>query len=137
MGIDSSVLVPFLIPDHPWHESLKKLESKRHAVNPTVLHETYHVSVFKLKRTSEETATILRDYMKSVLCLPLDSSTVDLGLTLATQYSLRGRDALILANFLISKQVKEFATFDNQLLSLKKIVLRGKSLSVTTPGLNR
>jgi predicted nucleic acid-binding protein len=133
LGIDSNVLVAYLVPDHPDHELTKYLVGKRHAVNPTVLHETYHTCVFKLKRKAEKTITTLLDYMDYSLCLPMDSATVQLGLKLALEHSLGGRDALILASYGLSKQVKEFVTLDGSLLSVQRIRIGRKKLNIVRP----
>ncbi|MHB2036558.1 MAG: hypothetical protein ACYCPW_07425, partial [Nitrososphaerales archaeon] len=88
LGIDSNILVPYLVPDHPDHELTKPLKGKRHAVNPTVLHETYHTCVFNLKRKPDETVAALLDYMNYSLCLSMNFATVELGLKLALKHSL-------------------------------------------------
>jgi len=133
LGIDSNVLVAYLVPDHPDHELTKYLAGKRHAVNPTVIHETYHTCVFKLKRKADETVTTLLDYMDYSLCIPMDSATVQLGLKLALKHSLGGRDALILASYGLSKQVKQFVTLDGALLSVKRIQIGRRKLEIVRP----
>lgn len=132
LGIDSNVLVAYLVPDHPNHELTKSISSKLHAINPTVLHETYHTCVFKLKRRPEDVAKTLRDYMQYSLCLPIVSKTVELGLILAPKYSLGGRDALILASFSLSRKVKVFVTMDEALLNIKQLRIGKRILKVST-----
>lgn len=131
LGIDSNVLVAYLVPDHPDHEKTKRLMRKRHAVNPTVLHETYHTCVFKLRRKADETASALLNYMSFSLCLPMNSVTVELGLKLAIKYSLGGRDALILASYALSKQVSKLVTMDGALLSVERVHIGRKTLDIT------
>ena len=63
LGIDSNVLLAYLVPEHPDHESTGVLAEEKYAVNPTVLHETYHASVFKLRRRPSDTVRALLDYM--------------------------------------------------------------------------
>lgn len=60
-------------------------------------------------------------------CLPLNSGTVELALKLALKHSLGGRDALILASYALSKQVKTFVTTDESILSVKEVLI-GKKL---------
>lgn len=132
LGVDSNVLIAYLIPDHPDHEATRGLTRKRHAVNPTVLHETYHTSVFKLKRRPHDAVRILLDYMGLALCLPVNSATVEQGLRLALRNSLGGRDALILASYLLSREVKTFVTMDKSLLSLKEVKLGKRFLRITS-----
>ncbi len=133
LGIDSNVLVAYLVPDHPDHELTKPLAGKRHAVNPIVLHETYHTCVFKLRRKADETVAALLDYMNFSLCLTMNSGTAELGLKLALKHSLGGRDALILASHAFSKQVNKFVTMDGSLLSVKRIQIGRKMLEITLP----
>lgn len=134
LGIDTSVLVPYLVPDHPDHEKTKSLKEKRYvAVNPTVLHETYHTCVFKLRRKPAETVRTLLDYMEFSYCLQIDSATVKLGLKLGLQLSLGGRDALILASYAASKDVKAFVTLDNTLLAIKSLKIEKKTLRIIGP----
>lgn len=78
-----------------------KLVKRKHAVNPTVIHETYHACVFKLKRDPGQTARVILQYMKLALCLSITAGTAELGIKLALQHGLGGRDALILASYLM------------------------------------
>jgi predicted nucleic acid-binding protein len=133
LGLDSNVLVAYLVPDHPDHRLTRSLVGRRHAVNPTVLHETYHTCVFKLRRKADQTVEVLSDYMNFSLCLALNTTTVELALKLALKHSLGGRDALILASYALSKQVKRFVTMDESLLAVKRIRVGRKILEVTRP----
>jgi len=137
LGIDSNVLVAYLVPEHPDHELTGTLTKKKHAVNPTVLHETYHTCVFKLRRNPQETVRVLLQYMNSSLCLPTNSSTVSLGLKLALKHHLGGRDALIIASYISSKQVNKFVTLDQSLLSLKHVLEGGRRVKIVAPRLSR
>jgi len=60
----------------------------------------------------------------------MNSATVEFGLRLALEHSLGGRDALILASYALSKQVNEFVTFDESLLSIGRIQVGRKTLKV-------
>jgi predicted nucleic acid-binding protein len=133
LGIDSNVLVAYLLPDHPAHKLTVSLKAERHAVNPTVLHETYHTCVFKLKRPAEDTAKTLIEYMDFSECISMGAETVELGLRLAPRYSLGGRDALILASFSRAKQVKKFVTMDKPLLAIGNLVVGKKRLIIAPP----
>ncbi|MCL5068398.1 MAG: hypothetical protein M1368_08625 [Thaumarchaeota archaeon] len=57
----------------------------------------------------------------------MNSGTVELALKLALKHSLGGRDALILASYALSKQVKTFVTTDESILSVKEVLI-GKKL---------
>ena len=62
----------------------------------------------------------------------MNSATVEFGLKLALEYSLGGRDALILASYALSKQVRRVVTFDESLLSLRRIQVGRKTLEVSS-----
>lgn len=110
------------------------LTKENHAVNPTVLHETYHASVFKLRRNSYDTLRVLLDYMDLALCLTIDSNVVRRGLELADKHSLGGRDGLILAPYLLSRKIRAFVTMDKSLLSLNQVRIGGRELGIVSPG---
>ncbi len=133
LGIDSNVLLAYLIPDHPDHRSTKRLSGVTHVVNPTVLHETYHSAVFKMKRRPDQTVRILLNYMNFALCLPITAGTVELGLKLALKHFLGGRDALILSTYLLSKDIQTLVTMDKDLLNLGEIKLGKKTLRISPP----
>lgn len=133
LGIDSNVLVAYLVPDHPDHNRTRALARASHAVNPTVLHETYHACVFKLRRNPADTVRALLDYMDLATCLPIGSATVERGLKLALKHSLGGRDALILASYLSSRGVRDFVTMDRSLLSLKEVRLGRRVMRIASP----
>lgn len=133
LGIDSSVLVAYLVPEHPEHDVTKSLANKNHAVNPTVIHETYHTCIFKLKRVPEQTVRVLLSYMKLTLCLSITEKTTELGLKLALEHHLGGRDALILASYLSSSQVSRFVTLDQTLLRIGEAKLGSKILKISMP----
>ena len=133
LGIDSNVLVAYLIPDHPDHDVTERLARKAHAVNPAVVHETYHSSVFKMKRRPDHTVRTLIDYIRFSLCLPITAATVEVGLRLALKHSLGGRDALILATYLLSREVRTLVTMDKALLALGEVRLGKKALRISSP----
>jgi len=132
LGIDSNVLVAYLVPEHPEHGMVKWLANKDHAVNPTVIHETYHTCIFKLKRDPEQTVKVLLSYMKLALCLPITEKTTELGLKLALEHGLGGRYALILASYFSSRQVSRFVTLDKSLLRIGQIKSGNKILKIST-----
>jgi predicted nucleic acid-binding protein len=135
LGIDSNVLVAFLVPDHPDHRLTRFLTRRRHAVNPTVIHETYHTCVFKLNRRPEDTIEALLNYLSFSLCLSINLDTVELALKLAVEHHLGGRDALILASYASSEQTNTFVTFDQSLLAVKQVKLSRRRLKITDPRL--
>lgn len=134
LAIDSNILVAYLDRDHPQHQRVKSLASKRVALNPTVIHETYHALVFKLKWLPEEAGLALREALddRNNLFLNQTLDTTRTGLALAERYSLGGRDALILANYM-SSSVSRLQTFDKALLTLERVVYGHHELKIRSP----
>jgi len=132
LGIDSNVLIAYLVQTHPDHQRVIALQTKHHAVNPTVIHETYHTFVFKLKVEPKVAARLLLEYIKGTLFLDIKYSDTEIGLKIASEYGLGGRDSLILAPFVMSPQVTKFITFDSQLLNLK-ISYGDRKLAIISP----
>lgn len=131
LALDSSVLIAYLDGEHPQHNRAASLVSKKIALNPTVVHETYHALVFKLKWRSQEAGQVLRDVLEEddLLFLNQTRATAKIGLRLAERYALGGRDALILASFL-APSVSEMVSFDKQITALSKIVHGSRELKI-------
>ena len=91
-------------------------------MNPTVVHETYHTLVFKMKWASDDAVEVLTELLDDshVLFLNQTKETTKTGLKFAERYGLGGRDALILANF-VNPSVAEFVTFDKELIRLRRV----------------
>ena len=134
LAIDSNILVAYLDRDHPQHEKVKSLALKPVALNPTVIHETYHALVFKLKWSPEQAGLVLRETLDDTNNLFLNQTrdTARTGLALAERYALGGRDALILANFL-APSVSYLQTFDKVLLALARVVYGRRELKIRAP----
>lgn len=134
LGIDTNVLVAYLDRDHPFHEQTRRLAQKAVALNPTIIHEAYHTLVFKMKWRQEDASQVLieacRDENNLFIGQTLKITTV--GLRLAVQHQLGGRDALILANFLTA-QVSELITYDESLLALKKVRYGRATITIKRP----
>ena len=62
LAIDSNVLVAYVDGEHPQHNKVSSLASRRVALNPTVVHETYHTLVFKMKWASDDAAEGISDF---------------------------------------------------------------------------
>ena len=71
--------------------------------------------------------------MSLTLCLPINSATVELGLELALEHHLGGRDALILASYANSDQVNSLVTFDESLQSVKHVRVGRRDLKIVDP----
>lgn len=134
LGIDSNVLIAYIVEAHPDHHKVGLIRKEKHAVNPTVIHETYHTCVFKLKAEPKDTSSLLLNYMRRVLFLDMTYNAVEVGLKIATDYGIGGRDSLILASYLISGYVSKFVTFDRTLLDIEKVSHGGRHhLRIVSP----
>ncbi|MGP8070599.1 MAG: type II toxin-antitoxin system VapC family toxin [Candidatus Bathyarchaeia archaeon] len=122
LAVDSNVLVAYLDREHPQHRKVTSLASHSVALNPTVVHETYHTLVFKIKWAPLDASDVLTDVLNDtkILFLNQTKDTTKIGLRLGERYALGGRDALLLASFL-NPSVAEFETFDKELIQLRKV----------------
>lgn len=134
LALDSNVLIAYLDREHPQHDRVRSLALKRIALNPTVVHETYHALVHKLKWTPKETGQVLREILDDadILFLNQTRETTRTGLGLAEQYALGGRDALILASFL-DPSVSEMVSFDKPIITLGKVAHGHRELKIRPP----
>ena len=103
-------------------------------MNPTVVHETYHTLVFKMKWTSNDAADALTEILDDsrVLFLNQTKDTTKTGLKFAERYGLGGRDALILANF-TNPSIAELVTFDKELIRLRRVEHGRRKLTIRPP----
>jgi predicted nucleic acid-binding protein len=131
LAVDSNVLAAYLDREHPQHSKVSSLSSRRVALNPTVVHETYHTLVFKMKWRSNDAAEVLGEMLDDshILFLNQTKDTTKTGLKFAERYGLGGRDALILANF-TNPSVAEFVTFDKQLIRLRRVEHGRRKLTI-------
>jgi len=131
LALDSNVLVAYVDREHPQHSKVSSLASRRVALNPTVVHETYHALVFKMKWAPDYAAQVLTEMLDDshVLFLNQTKDTTKTGLRFAERYRLGGRDALILANF-VNPSVLEFVTFDKELIQLRRVEYGRRQLMI-------
>jgi predicted nucleic acid-binding protein len=131
LAVDSNVLLAYLDLGHPQHRIVSSLASRRVALNPTVVHETYHTLVFKMKWRSNEAAEVLMEMLDDSHSLFLNQTkdTTNTSSKFAERYGLRGRDALILANS-TNPSVAEFVTFDKQLIRLRRVEHGRRKLTI-------
>lgn len=128
VGLDSNILCYAMDPAYPEHEKVSGLLQNLSpdnimALNPTVVHETYHVLVFYLEWFPEEAAERLTMLLRHphVHFFNQTRKTTQIALQLSVRHGLGGRDALMVANFLANK-VPVIYTHDDELLKLKKVV---------------
>jgi len=131
LGVDTNVLVAYLDGGHPSHKKTTWLADESIVLNPTIAHEAYHTLVFWARWDPVEARKAVWDACSDVNNLFVNQTfrTTNTGLELAVRHGLGGRDALILASLLASK-VKEFRTFDKNLLALKQVSFGRASLVV-------
>jgi len=127
IGVDTNILCYSLDPAYPEHEKLRNLllslsPENRVAINPTILHETYHTLVFGQKWVPSEAGRRLKMLLRHpyIEFFNQTKKTCIIALNLALQHKLGGRDALIIANFTANK-IPIIYTNDQELLVLKKI----------------
>ncbi|MGB9915492.1 MAG: type II toxin-antitoxin system VapC family toxin [Candidatus Bathyarchaeales archaeon] len=139
IGLDTNILCYALDPAYPEHEKLKTLllnlsSENRAALNPTIIHETYHTLVFSQKWVTSEAAKRLKMLLKHpyIEFFNQTKKTTAIALTIANQHKLGGRDSLIIANFLANK-VPTIYTHDQELLTLKKISWQNNNLTFKDP----
>jgi len=131
LGVDTNVLVAYLDGAHPLHAKTRWLAHESIILNPTIAHETYHTLVFKAKWDCEEAERAILDACSDPRNAFVNQTirTTKAGLELAVRHRLGGRDALILAS-LLAARTKEFRTFDDQLLALRKVRYGDSTLSI-------
>jgi len=139
IGLDTNILCYTLDPAYPEHERLKDLlttlsSDNRVAINPTILHETYHTLVFGQKWVPEEARKRLKMLLRHpfIEFLNQTKKICSIALDLAIVYKLGGRDALIIAN-LVTNKVPIIYTHDQDLLALSKISWRDFRLAFKDP----
>ena len=100
-------------------------------LNPTIVHEAYHTLVFKMKWAPQDASEALTEASMDTKNRFLNQTlrTTRMGLRLAVDHNLGGRDALILANF-VAARISKFVTFDRDLLKLGVVKYGRATLSI-------
>lgn len=131
LGVDTNILVSFLDKEHPDNFKTGKIREYKLAINPTVVHEAFHTLVYKQKWLHEEARSTLDDFidLESIKFLNQTKNIAKLGLKIGTKYQLKGRDSLILANFL-ANYIQKLVTFDRELLGVKEIRNNNRTLKI-------
>jgi predicted nucleic acid-binding protein len=127
-GLDTNILCYTLDKAYPENEILGGLllnlsQESKLALNPTVLHETYHTLVFGQKCSSEE-AAIRLDALLSHTFIDFfnqTKKTSHVALNLSIKHVLGGRDALIVTSYIVNKIPVSY-THDKELLKIQKII---------------
>jgi predicted nucleic acid-binding protein len=139
VGLDTNILCYALDEEYPENKLLSDLLLKlsienKIAINPTTIHEAYHVLVFGHKWYPDEAANAIRLLLKNpyIEFYNQTRKTSIIALNLSVKYKLGGRDALIIANFL-ANQTPTMYTHDKELLKLQKITWKNTNLTFKDP----
>jgi len=136
IGVDSSILVFALDPDTKEHQdAVNAVKSALElALNPTVIHETYHTLVFKRKMQPKDAISKLRTLIKDgkTHCFNITKIISLYSLDLASEFNLGGRDSLIIGCFL-RNNVDTLLTHDKELLNVSSLKFRGRELEFRDP----
>jgi predicted nucleic acid-binding protein len=139
IGLDTNILCYALDTHYPEHEKVKNLlitlsPENKVAINPTVLHETYHTLVFYSEWVAEEAARRLIALLRHpyIEFYNQTQKTSLIALNLSIKNNLDGRDALIIANNIANK-ILIFYTHDKALLKLQKINWKKAILTLRDP----
>jgi predicted nucleic acid-binding protein len=136
IGIDSSILVFALDPDTGEHpEAMNAVMSTSDlAMNPTVIHETYHTLVFKRKMQPKDARSKLRTVIKEkrVHCFNITKTISLYSLDLASEFNLGGRDSLIIGCYL-RNGVSSVLTHDKEMLNISNLNFRGHKIEFRDP----
>lgn len=139
IALDTNILCYALDPLYLEHSRLRDLllnlsQDFTVAVNPTVIHETYHTLVFRQKWLPEDARRHLAMLMKHPFVeFYNQTKTVALiGLRLAERHGLGGRDALVVANYIANKTPILY-THDADLLEFGEIVWKKFKMTVVDP----
>lgn len=131
LGIDTNILVSFLDEEHPDNLKTGKIGEYKLVINPTVVHEAFHTLIYKQKWLHEEARSTLDDFinLSPIKFLNQTKNITKLGLKIGTKYQLKGRDSLILANFL-ANDIQRLVTFDRELLNVKEVQSNNRTLKI-------
>ena len=138
-GLDTNILCYALDKTYPENKILGSLllnlsDENTIALNPTVLHETYHTLVFGQKWSSREAAIRLDALLRHPFIdfFNQTKKTSHIALNLSVKHALGGRDALIVASYIANK-IPVIYTHDKELLKLQKITWKNTCLNFKDP----
>ncbi len=139
VGLDTNIICYALDEEYPENKQLNDLLLKlstenKIAINPTTIHEAYHVLVFGHKWHPQEAANAIRLLLKNpyIEFYNQTRKTSIIALNLSVLYKLGGRDSLIIANFL-ANQTPTMYTHDKELLKLQSITWKDTNLTFKDP----
>lgn len=135
-AIDSSLLVYAMDPTTSDHSKAAKavVSLPGWALNPTVVHETYHTLVFKRRMPPKDARAKLKALVgdKRTTFLNITKTISLYSLDLASEFNLGGRDALIVGCCLWNG-VESLLTHDKALLDEGEIRFKGRQVIFSDP----
>ncbi len=104
------------------------------AINPTVVHETYHTLASKQKMFPNDVKAKLRILIndRRTHCFNLTKTISLYSLDLASEFNLGGRDSLIVGCYLRNR-VNVLLTHDGELLRIASLRFRGREIEFRDP----
>ena len=139
VGLDANIICYALDENYPENEKLGNLflnlsPENRIALNPTTLHEAYHVLVYSQKWFPEDAAKELKLLLKHEYTVFFSQTRKNctIALNLSVKYKIGGRDALIIANFIANK-IPIMYTHDKELLKIQKITWKNTNITFKDP----
>ncbi len=139
VGLDTNIICYALDDDYPENKMLNDLllnlsPEYKIAINPTTIHEAYHVLVYGHKWFPEEAAKAIGLLLRNPYTefYSQTRKTSSIALNIAVQHKLGGRDSLIVANFLANRTPIMF-THDKELLKHQKITWKNTNLTLKDP----
>ena len=139
VGLDANIICYALDEEYPENEKLENLllnlsSENKAALNPTTIHEAYHVTIFSQKWIPEEAVKELKMLLEHPYTEFFNQTRKNciIALRLSVKYNLGGRDALIVANFLANK-ISLMYTHDKRLLKIQNITWKNNSIIFKDP----
>jgi predicted nucleic acid-binding protein len=139
IGLDANIICYALDENYPENKKLGNLflnlsPETKIALNPTTLHEAYHVLVYSQKWFPEDAAKELKLLLKHEYTefFSQTRKNCTIALNLSVKYKIGGRDALIIANFIANK-IPLMYTHDIELLKTQKITWKNSTLTFKDP----
>ena len=139
IGLDANIICYALDENYPENEKLGSLfltlsPENRVAINPTTLHEAYHVLVYSQKWFPEDAAKELKLLLRHqyIEFFNQTRKNCTIALNLSVQHKIGGRDSLIVANFLANK-IPIMFTHDKDLLRIKGMTWKNTKITFIDP----
>lgn len=139
VGVDTNILCYAFDPAYVEYKTARDLllslsPDVRLAINPTIVHESYHTLVFGQKWRPSEAKLRLNMLLRHpyVEFYNQTRTITIIALNLAVKHGLGGRDALIIGNFLANR-IPKLLTHDGIILRLKQVIWKRSRIAFEDP----